>query len=144
MDAVRERLAAAILAAMDRAVANPPVWGVDDCALWCAEPIRIVLGYDPAASFRGRYRTALGANRVLGGTGLAGALADAATVHGWRRIKGDEADTGDIGLAIYENEKKRLVQTCMICRAPGWFVARKAGGFVALDARLIERAWAVV
>ena len=48
------------------------VWGEIDCSLFMADWCRKTRGVDPAASLRGRYRTALGAMRHvrrLGGFG---------------------------------------------------------------------------
>lgn len=36
-----------------------------DCGLLCAEWVRMVRGVDPAAEWRGRYRTLLGLSRLL-------------------------------------------------------------------------------
>lgn len=141
----RGALGEAIAAALD-AADGETTWGLDDCALWCAGPVVKVLGYDPAASFRGRYRTALGANRVLGPDGLLGAIQTAARKHRWRQIKPTEADTGDIAVAIMPTPKGRPAQTCLICRAPGWFVARSDNGFTALasDNPQISRVWSIL
>lgn len=140
----RQRLAEAVLRAMDRAVASPMRWGHDDCALWCAEPIREVLGYDPAMGFRDRYTDCDSANALFGKTGLLGALRSAARRHKWRQIKPDDALVGDIGLAIVRGPEDRMIQTCMICRIQGWFVARNENGFTALQSRHVARAWAVI
>lgn len=134
----RRRLEAALLAQM-RAADAPMQWGVDDCALWCADVLRSALGYDAASSFRGRYRTRIGARRVLGRAGLPNALRQAARRHGWRRVAPDDARCGDVGLMVMGE----TVST-MICRAEGWFVGRSEAGFTALPARYVKIAWAVV
>jgi hypothetical protein len=55
-------LAAAVEAARTRAF----VWGVHDCATWAFDLRRDLTGGDDTAAFwRGRYRTARGAARVL-------------------------------------------------------------------------------
>ncbi len=134
---LRDRLEAALLAAMDRAGGNVMRWGVDDCGCWCASVLREALGYDAAARFRYDSRDA--ARTGLGPLGLGFALKDVAKLHGWRRIAPDAARTGDIGLAILNG-----FPTTMICRAPGWFLARSERGFVALTDRVVRIAWAVV
>lgn len=40
-------------------------WGVNDCALFAADGVRVQTGLDLAAPFRGRYTTAIGAARAL-------------------------------------------------------------------------------
>src|SRR4051812_21753510 len=67
----RRSLERALMAAMGSA--SEMQWGKDDCALWCANILKDALCYDGAERFRGRYRTRIGAGRVLGKAGLAGA-----------------------------------------------------------------------
>jgi len=40
-------------------------WGTLDCALFAAGAVKAMTGEDPAAAFRGRYRTAKGSERAL-------------------------------------------------------------------------------
>ena len=40
-------------------------WGSFDCALFASDWVLLATGHDPAAGFRGRYRTANGARRQL-------------------------------------------------------------------------------
>jgi hypothetical protein len=136
-DVKRQKLEAALLAAM--ASAGAVQWGKDDCALWCANILQAALGYDAAKAFRGRYRTRIGAGRVLGRPGLAGALRAAARRHGWRRIKAGQEQVGDIGIFVILG-----VPTTVICRAPGWFVGRSEAGWTALPAAVVRISWAVV
>lgn len=137
MDARRAKLESALLAAM--AVAAPMAWGRDDCALWCANILKAALDYDAAASFRGRYRTRIGARRVLGRQGLAGALRAAARKHEWRRIKVGAEQVGDIGILMLGD-----VPITVICRARGWFVARNEQGWSALPAKHVRVIWEVI
>ena len=52
--------------AVETARSTPFEWGVNDCALWAAEVrARITDGEDVAAEWRGRYATALGAQRLM-------------------------------------------------------------------------------
>ena len=133
----RAKLESALLAAM--ANTAPMQWGRDDCALWCANILKVALGYDAAASFRGRYRTCIGARRVLGQRGLAGALRAAARKHGWRRIKVGAEQVGDIGILMLGD-----VPITVICRAPGWFVGRNEQGWSAMSAEHVRIMWAIV
>ncbi len=133
----RAKLESALLAAM--AVTTPMQWGHDDCALWCANIHKAALGYDAVAGFRGRYRTRIGARRVLGRQGLAGALRAVARKQGWVRIKVGAEQTGDIGILMLGE-----VPVTMICRAPGWFVARNERGWSAVPAKHVRVIWQVV
>ncbi len=65
-------------AALRAAAARPFAWGRHDCALFACDCIAAMTGEDPAARFRGRYRTARGAARALrriGGARNLGGLA---------------------------------------------------------------------
>jgi hypothetical protein len=55
------RLGAHIKAALKR----PFSWGEHDCCLWACDGILAMTGVDPAAWFRGRYSTKIGAYRAL-------------------------------------------------------------------------------
>lgn len=136
---MRAKLESSLLAAMADAAATPMQWGRDDCALWCANVLETALGYDGAARFRGRYRTRIGARRVLGGQGLAGALRAAARKHGWHRIKVGAEQVGDIGILMLGD-----VPVTVICRASGWFVARSEEGWSALPAKHVRVIWQVI
>lgn len=136
-DVTRQALERALGAAMGSA--GEMQWGRDDCALWCANILKDALGYDGAERFRGRYRTRIGARRVLGQQGLAGALRAAARKHKWRRIKVGQEQVGDIGILMLMD-----TPVTVICRAPGWFVARNEMGWSAMPSKLIRIMWAVV
>lgn len=138
-DVKRCALEVELLAAMQLAAEQPMQWGRDDCALWCADILKAALGYDAAAHFRGRYRTRIGAHRVLGGGGLPHALRLASRRHGWRRVRPERADVGDVGLAVLVG-----VVSTVICRKPGWFVGRSEMGWTALPASMAKVAWSVV
>ena len=56
-----ERLAETVASARER----PFAWGRHDCALFAADCVLAMTGYDPAAPFRGRYSTARGAARSI-------------------------------------------------------------------------------
>lgn len=136
-DLKRETLERALVAAMGSA--GEMQWGKDDCALWCANILKDALGYDGAERFRGRYRTRMGARRVLGQQGLAGALRASARQHGWRRIKVGTEQVGDIGILMLDS-----VPVTVICRAPGWFLARSETGWSAMPSKLVRIIWSVV
>ncbi|PHY13252.1 hypothetical protein CSW58_07010 [Caulobacter sp. B11] len=44
---------------------KPMAWGVNDCMLFAADWLWSVAGQDPAAAWRGRYRTEAGAARIV-------------------------------------------------------------------------------
>ena len=140
---VRSTLEKAIVAGMERASRDVMQWGEDDCALWCADILRTVLPYDPAAEFRGHYKTARGARRVLGSGGLEAAIRRTARRNGWKRIDPNRAQPGDIGMGWTEAGDRRVLAT-FICRANGWFVARNERGFTATSASNIVICWSVL
>ncbi len=146
-DVIRSALESAVVEGMARAERSVMQYGVDDCALWVADIQRDVLGYDPAAHVRGRYKTRLGALRVTGAAGLLGQLRGIARRHKWKRIDPATAKPGDTGLAwtlIQVGKREVPTLATVICRAPGWFVGRNAGGFTALRADKVAVAWSVL
>ncbi len=82
---------------LDEAMRSPFVWGARDCLLWPADWVRLAVGRDPAAAFRGRYRTQLGAARILTRHGGLVALATRSmTAAGLDETT--EPRSGDVGL----------------------------------------------
>ena len=168
MDSViRAKLEKAVVSAMDHASKNVMQWCFDDCSMWPAIPLKEVFGYDAVEEYRGLYVDREGALKALGVLGLGYALRRAAKNFKWKRIEPEEAQVGDIGLAIipvripglvwedtednFDGEKilmERMVPTpspvTMICRAPGWFVARNETGYTALTHKVVRIAWSVI
>lgn len=88
-----ERLAAYLDAAWGRGL----VWGEADCLLFAANWCVIAGTPDPAAAFRGRYRTRLGAVRLLNKAGgLAALAARQMAAAGFAEV--EAARLGDVGL----------------------------------------------
>lgn len=150
MDAhLRDRLEASLLGAIDRCVSKSARWGHDDCALWVADILKDALGYDAARPWRSGYTTSEGAAESVGPLGLGFALRRAAERHGWLRIDADEANTGDVALAMMGAVIDGKIvgrPTTMICRAPGWFIARAEIGIAAYRIEYIKPklCWAVI
>lgn len=163
----RIELEKAVVRAMEHASSNVMQWGVDDCALWSAMPVNEVYGYDACAECRGKYDSRAGALIALGTLGIAYAVKRAAKKYGWQLVPPNEAKVGDIGLAMlpivvqeyswettddgYEPEQlliekyaNKLTPVTMVCRAPGWFIARNENGFTALKSDVVRIAWSVV
>ncbi len=92
-------------------------WGVHDCALWAADAIQAQLGTDPAQDLRGRYRTQLGALRLLAPLGGLHGVATA--------VLGDPlrspllACVGDVGLTRQG--------ALAVCAGETWLVATRQG-----------------
>lgn len=133
----RRKYAPAVRDAMAAWCATEMRWGVDDCALAIANIDRGILGVDPAAPWRGRYRTKIDAKRVLGTGGLPRALASAARRHGWKRIKPRDARTGDRG--IVETPEGAAI---VVFYGRRW-VGRKDFGFSALDRTAARIAYSI-
>lgn len=139
MDAklIRAQLAALVPAEVSAWGGLRLIWGTHDCALAAANILRGPLGVDPAAAWRGRYRTARGARRVLGAKGLPGALAATARRLRWPSIAPAKARTGDIGL-IRTKDGHAVV---IFDRAH--FVGPVDGGYSVTPADLVLKAWKV-
>jgi hypothetical protein len=128
---------AIIRAAVERSVATPFNYGIDDCLMWLANIYVEALGVDPAAPYRGRYRTPRGALRVLGKGGVAEALAETAGRMAWAPILPPAAQVLDLG----------MIETAegpagAICAGEYW-MSRFEYGFAASRLTFIDAAWRV-
>ena len=84
---------------------RPFAWGRHDCALFACDAVDAMTGVDPARGLRGKYRSALGARRVLkdfAGAGITATARKIAKVHGAPEVPILMAQRGD--LAIVESE----------------------------------------
>lgn len=95
----------------------PFAWGVHDCALWAADAIQAQLGPDPAQALRGRYRTQLGALRLL--APLGGLAGVASAVLGAPLRYPLLACAGDVGLTHQG--------ALAVCAGSTWLVATRDG-----------------
>jgi hypothetical protein len=114
-------------------------WGMDDCGMWCGDIFKEALGYDPVERFRGRYKTRIGAKRVLGSGGLPAAIRAISRKYGWHHIKEGDEQSGDIGIVEING-----VPSTVICRAPGWFIGRNDFGWTALQSSAVRVMWSVI
>jgi len=86
-------------AAVARARALPFAWGRHDCCLFPCDVVRAMTGVDLARGWRGRYRSLLGARRMLRRRGGLKALAEGvARRHGLAEIPPATARRGDVVL----------------------------------------------
>lgn len=89
----------AITRAAERWSIEPFEWGKTDCLLSLADIYKEVLGYDPAETYRGRYKTARGAARVTKADGgIVGAFEYMARFYRWREVEPKAAPPGSVGL----------------------------------------------
>lgn len=80
-------------------------WGTQDCCMFAADAVREITGLDPAAEFRGRYDSALGAIRLLWDRGgVEGVVVAAAKAHGFAEISPAFARRGDLVLGDFGHD----------------------------------------
>lgn len=137
MISIRARYAEEIAKALPRWAVTSREWGKSDCALELADIDIVVQNIDPAAPFRNRYRTEIGAKRVLGKAGLIGGWGRAARRFNWPRIKAKNAQDGDRAVA-----KTPAGITSVIRYRGRWFAAANRGNIMVFDDKIV-RAWAV-
>lgn len=125
------------LSAFLRAMARASfAWGACDCSLVMSDWCRLRRGVDPAASFRGRYRTRLGALRHV--RRLGGFEATARTVMaGAGFVTTDAPLVGDVGLVAHPASGPIFAIRCAL----GW--AMKSPEGVAVGAYPALVAWRV-
>lgn len=113
LPAAAERLQQLVLARLGA----PFAWGVHDCALWAADAIQAQLGADPAHALRGRYRTQMGALRLLAPLG---GLPGVATAVLGAPLRGPLlACVGDVGFTRQG--------ALAVCAGETWLVATRDG-----------------
>jgi len=124
---------------------EPFEWGRHDCCLFGANGVRAIAEIDVAAPFRGRYRTAIGAARVLRRF-AGGGVAEAAREIG-RRLDCPEIDPrlaqrGDVAL-VTGVPGDALGGALGLCIGGRFAVAALAGGWGAVPLGQVAAAWAV-
>ena len=65
-----------LVAAIDGSSRRPFEWGAFDCALFASECVEAVTGIDHFDTYRGRYKTRIGATRLLNKNGGLEAIVD--------------------------------------------------------------------
>lgn len=121
---------------METAGRTPFAWGRHDCLLFPAAWCRAVAGVDPAAGFRGRYRTELGARRILKREGgllaLASRQMDAA---GLSAVDLGAIAAGDVGVVRAPTPKGEAAHVGAVFTGVDWMVLGVRGlvfaGFIA-------------
>lgn len=112
------------------------VWGEIDCSLFMADWCRKMRGVDPAASLRGRYRTALGAMRHVRRLGGFEAMARK-LMAGCGFVTTDAPRPGDVGLVEHPVVGPVFAIRCTL----GWTVKSPEG--IAVDDHPAIVAWRV-
>ena len=110
-------------------------WGRCDCAMFAAGAVAAMTGTDPAAEVRGRYKSPIGAARVLKNAG-------ADDLGAWVSVRFEEvgpvfAHRGDLVMAD---------GSLGVCTGPvAWFIGEENGapGLVSRPMQEWERAWRV-
>ena len=136
---IRERYAFEIRRAQTEWNGKPAQWGKDDCAMAISNIDRAAINLDPAkvCGYRGRYRSAAGAQRVMGKRGVLGMATKIAKRMGWQTVAPGLAQDGDRGVAHGPGGL-----TCVI-RLAGFWVGRFDRGDILATDRQMVAAWAV-
>ena len=134
--------AEALAALMAQRQAVPFAWGTHDCVMWAADAVHAQVGIDPASAFRGRYATALQAQRVI--TLAGGSLHAVATrALGAPLLNPMLACAGDIGLvqgtASADWPDRATLAVCL----GAWYVAPAARGLGLYPLTAATAAWKV-
>ncbi len=115
-------------------------WGVHDCCTFACDVIRDAGGVDYAAPFRGRYRSAAGAARVLrrfAGGGLEAAAEKIAQDNGLEEVPPLMAQRGDF--VLLDAAAGPALGVCL----GATFIAAGPAGAVTLPLKRARRAWRV-
>ena len=115
---------------------EPFEWGINDCALFCADAIAATTGVDIASSFRKRYTTARGSVKVLANEGYKD-LTDLANKKLGKAVSTDRLSRGDA--VEYETENGTTLGICMgtVIATPG------VNGLVFTSMKQATKGWVV-
>jgi hypothetical protein len=92
---------------------RPFAWGSHDCCLMASDWIVELVGIDPAANLRGKYRSAIGALRLLNArNGVIGIARAAAEANGWPEVRPKALRRGDIAAVSTAKEGHALGVCC--------------------------------
>lgn len=115
---------------LEAAMARPFDWGADDCILFPADWVRLRIGSDPARQYRGSYRSAGGAEKIIRRAGGLETLAELGLASaGWTRSQG--VRRGQVGLLPALAETTHGVRPSIvggICLGGGWWASRSRDG----------------
>lgn len=121
---------------LEAMAARPFADGRHDCLLTVADWVRSVIGRDPAAPFRGRYRTVLGRERLLRRLGgMEAAMRDGAARVGLSAT--DRPVSGDVGLIRHRGQALAAIHT------DGLWAVQSSAGLTVLCADAVVQAWSV-
>lgn len=81
-----------------------PEWGASDCLMTAADAIKAVVGKDPLAKFRGKYKTEAGAARKMRANGCENVKDVFETYLDLEPINRLAARRGDVGVMIINDE----------------------------------------
>ncbi len=133
-----------LLNQVEQARRTPFAWGVADCCLFACDCVQAMTGVDPAAWFRGRYRTRGGAMRALrayAGGGLEATAQSIATDLGMPELPPALAQRGDVVLlSVPDCQPENLALG--ICLG-GHHAAQGPQGVSAIPLAQAVRAWRV-
>lgn len=81
-----------------------PVWGVSDCLMAVGEAIHAVVGDNPLAQFKGKYKTEAGAARLMRRNGCADVKQVFELFLGLEPVNRFSARRGDVGVMLINGE----------------------------------------
>lgn len=126
--------AADLGAFLETVAARPFKDGRHDCLLTVADWVQAMTGRDPAAPYRGRYRTALGRERLLRRLGgMEAVMSDGAARTGL--LATDHPVTGDVGLIRHRGQALAAIHT------EGLWAVQSSAGLTVLTADAVIQAW---
>ena len=122
-----ERALAAFISGL---AARPMVWGQSDCVMMAADWIKSRGHADPAAPYRGRYKTELGCARLLSKAGGVLAMMQSGAARIGLQIT-DTPEPGDVGCILVITPSGRPSEAGALFDGRLWVTIGRAGIFAA-------------
>jgi hypothetical protein len=128
---------------LESALGRPWAWGAMDCCFFAGDWISVSTGRDPLAPYRGRYRSAVEAGRLIMRAGGLPQLLDPEMARcGFVPVA--SAQTGDIAVLRSTAEGDHAVARASVMIADGpWWVGRTLDGLAGVRAEP-PRIWRVL
>lgn len=132
--------------AIEAARGRPFSWGEHDCCLFAATLVLAMTGTDPAARFRGKYKTARGAAGIMkrfAGGGVAAAAEKIAAALGCPEVPPRLAGRGDVVLFEAPGPDGKPSPALGVCVGATFVFALAAVGVGFMPMGCAIRAWKV-
>lgn len=125
---------------LERAAAEPWVWGASDCSTFPADWILSQTGADPMAAWRGAYDSESGANDLIAVAGGLAVLFGEGIDPIWQRV--DEPSPGAVGVVALPGDDGEPLDVGAIHTGKRWAIRSPRGLAMITEPLAVRAIWA--